>query len=61
MHAEYDCSWQSASGAQSGTSPSTIEGLRKLPVLTRTEMRRDPEKSVSADADQNRAPSLTCV
>ncbi len=21
MHAEYDCPWQSASGAQSGTSP----------------------------------------
>ena len=28
MHEEYDCPWQSASGAQSVTSPSRIEGLR---------------------------------
>ena len=33
MHAEYDCPWQSASGAQSGTSPSRIEGFRSGPVL----------------------------
>ena len=30
MHAEYDCPWQSASGAQSGTSPSRIEGFREF-------------------------------
>ena len=30
MHAEYDCPWQSASGAQSGTSPSRIEEFRKF-------------------------------
>lgn len=30
MQAEYDCPWQSASGAQSGTSPSRIEGLREF-------------------------------
>ena len=30
MHAEYDCLWQSASGAQSGTSHLRIEGLREF-------------------------------
>ena len=30
MHKEYNCPWQSASGAQSGTSPSGIEGFREL-------------------------------
>ena len=30
MHAEYDCLWQSASGAQSGTSSSRIEEFREF-------------------------------
>ena len=30
MHEEYDCPWQSASGAQSVTSPSRIEGFREF-------------------------------
>jgi len=30
MRPDADCPWQSASGAQSGTSPSTIEGLREF-------------------------------
>ena len=32
MHEEYDCPWQSASGAQSATSPSRIEGFREFEV-----------------------------
>ncbi len=30
MHEEYDCPWQSASGAQSVTSLSKIEGFREF-------------------------------
>ena len=30
MHAEYDCPWQCASGAESGTSLSSLEGFREF-------------------------------
>ena len=30
MHMEYDCLRQAASGAQSGASPSRIEGFREF-------------------------------
>ena len=30
MHVEYDCPWQSASGAKSGTSLSSLEGFREF-------------------------------
>ena len=30
MHMEYDCLWQSASGAQSESSPLRIEGFREF-------------------------------